>query len=306
MIRMARRGLLSTTTIGLALGFLAASAAAAPDTYVSALGRDGGSCTRLRPCRTFAAALAATDPAGTVLALDSGTFSTSSLLINQSVTIAAEPGVRAVLRPASDSAVYVDGGASDVVVLRGLSFIAPPGTATPSSGIIYNSAEALYVEHCTIDGFPTKGLLVLDRNRLVVRDTVVRGARVGISLDGPVHAALDNVTIADSEFGVLSGLGAQASIRNSLITGNGTGLLVDAGFETVTAELSIENCLITHNQTGVEVRTANSTGRLSNSTVTNNGVGAHASGGVLETRGNNTIRGNGTNVSGTLTPVSGE
>jgi hypothetical protein len=307
MVRVGRRTLLSSTAIGIALGIFVGPAAAAPETYVSAFGRDGGSCSRMRPCRTFAAALAVTDPAGTILALDSGTFSFRYLSVVRSVTIAAAPGVRAVLRPASDAAVFVNAGASDTVTLRGLTFVAPAGAATPFNGIVYNpGAAALYVENCTIVGFPTKGMLVLNHGRLVVRDTVVRGGVVGISLDAPVRPALENVTITDSEFGLLSGLGAQASIRNSVITGNGVGLLADALLGTLIAELSIEDCLITHNQTGIEVRPPTSTARLSNSTVTNNGIGVNVSGGVLETRGNNTVRGNGTNVSGSLTPISGD
>ncbi len=308
MTRVARRNVVSATVMGLSLGSLAGTAAAAPETYVSVLGHDTAPCSRIRPCRTFAAALRVTDAGGTLLALDSGTFGVSYLTVTRSVTIAAAPGVHAVLRPTGSAAVFVNAGASDVVTLRGLTLVGGAGTSPAFNGVIDNpETGALYIENCSIVGFPTKGILVLSHGRLVVRDTVVRGGVVGISLDGPVRAALEHVTITDSSFGLLSGLGARAAIRNSLVTGNGVGLLADALFPEAGAELSIEDCLITHNQTGIEVRPPASVARLSGSTVTNNDIGVSVAGaGVLETLGNNTVRGNGTNVSGSLTPISGE
>jgi len=133
----------------------------------------------------------------------------------------------------------------------------------------------------------------------------VRGGVVGVSLDGRVRAAFDGVTISDSQFGLMSSLGATASIRGSLVTGNGVGLLIDGAIEGRTAELNVEDCLITHNDTGIEVRTA-ATARLSRSTLTDNTTGIRVGSGVLETRGNNTIRGNATDVAGALTPIAGE
>ncbi len=306
MALMTRRVVFHAVVTLAVISGAAAQAAAAPVTYVSVRGRDRAPCTALRPCRTFAAAVAATDPGGMVVALDSGVFSFSHLNLTQSITIAAAPGVHAILRPSSFAAVSVNADASAVVTLRGLTLLAPAGATPPFNGIVYNSAAALYVEGCSISGFPTKGMIVLSAGRLVVRDTTVSGGVVGISLDGHVRAALERVRLGESDFGLMSSLGATASIRDSLVSGNGVGLLADAAFDGESAELSIESCLITHNDTGVEVRPHATTARLSRSTVTNNGTGLLVSGGVLETRGNNTVRGNGSDVSGPLTPIAGD
>jgi len=74
------------------------------------------------------------------------------------------------------------------------------------------------------------------------------------------------------------------------------------------AELDVDNCLVFNNAAaGISIDSVSSAGtvRVSNSTVINNGIGFKNSVGVFQSRGNNTVRGNGNNTQGTITLISG-
>jgi nitrous oxidase accessory protein NosD len=90
------------------------------------------------------------------VALDSGRFASAFLDVRKAITITAAPGAHAEIST-SDFGVYVNAGASDVVVLRGLVFRGSPSTA--NTAIVLNSARALHVENCVISDFPTSGTL---------------------------------------------------------------------------------------------------------------------------------------------------
>ncbi len=84
------------------------------------------------------------------------------------------------------------------------------------------------------------------------------------------------------------------------------------GFEVDWGDLNIESCVVSNNGTGIYstvVPSPNgpSTVTVSKSIVTNNlNYGFRQSGtSVFYSRGNNTVRGNGTDTSGTITPLAG-
>jgi hypothetical protein len=285
----------------------AGPAGAIDQAYVSVDGRNAWPCTRARPCRTFARAYEVTDPGGSIVALDSGRFASSHLDLRKAITITAAPGVHAEIAT-SDFGVYVNAGLSDVVVLRGLVFRGSP--STPNTAIVLNSAQALHVEGCVISGFPTYGIGTYGANvQLFVRDTVIRDTYIGISFfSWPVsRASLDRVRLEHNEFG-LGVFKGQVTVRDSVASGNAqVGFLVD-GFED--AQLNLEDCMASNNGHGIRASSAGANdrgvARVSRCVVTGNETGlAQWGGGVIETRGNNTVGGNGTNVSGTLTPLGG-
>jgi hypothetical protein len=113
------------------------------------------------------------------------------------------------------------------------------------------------------------------------------------------HCRIENHT--DAAFIALDGV--KASVRNSVSSGNLSGF--SAGGLNRAAELNIENCLVTNNSAyGIVTINFDGTIRVSGSTVTNNGTGFAQSGSlVLESFGNNRVRGNTTNASGTITTV---
>ena len=278
----------------------------ADQTFVSADGRDTWACTRAKPCRTIAQALSVTSAGGTVMVLDSGRFSEAPLDIRQAVSIVAAPGVIAELT-STNSAIYVTAALTDVVVLRGLTFTGQP--TTPNNGIVYNRAAALHVENCVVSGFPTKGILSLSQQKLFVSDSVFRGNFIGVSLDSHTIATIDRVRLENNGWGLVAGLGARATVRDSVASGNtNVGFLASGMFDD-NPEMNLEGCMASNNGSGIAAEGfsgGSAVARVSRCIVTNNTVGlAQRLGGAVESRGNNTVRGNGTDVSGVVTPIPG-
>src|SRR5258708_25866007 len=111
-----RGAILTTVLLSVAL---AQVAAAAPRTFVRSTGSDVNPCSLAAPCRNFAAAIAAVDAGGEVVVLDSAGYGVFT--INKAVTVVAPRGVYAGISGASGTALAVAAGATDVVVVRGLS-----------------------------------------------------------------------------------------------------------------------------------------------------------------------------------------
>ena len=280
------------------LTFVAAlSAMAGPRIFVSGLGNDANPGTREQPKRTFASALIVTDPGGEVVVLDPAGFGSSTLTIDKSVSIIVPAGIFGGIRVTSGNAIIVAAGPSDTVVLRGLTL------NNGTDGIVFQSGAALHVENCIINGFSSAGILVPssagDNARLYVKDTICRRNFNGVICRAG-RASLDHVRLEQSgNIGLFAGVGAQVSIANSVASGR-HGLWGDG------SELNIEACLVANNNARGITSAGAATIRVSNSTVTNNGTGLTIfTGATLESRGNNTVRGNVVPVEGTITPFSG-
>jgi parallel beta-helix repeat protein len=292
------------TVAALAVLLAAPAASRAIDqSFVSAGGRDAAPCTRARPCRTFARAVAVTSAGGSVVALDSGRFASAYFVIDKALTITAAPGAHAEIYT-SNFGIYVNAGADDVVVLRGLVFRGTP--STPNQAIVLNSAKALHVEDCVISGFPTHGIGTYGGTRqLLVRNTVIRDGFVGIYFWGTPASrlSLDRVRLENNDFGLYLNSGS-ATVRDSVATGNEhDGFAVEYG-----AEMNLQGCTASNNGTGIRATglgAQRGLARVSGCVVTGNGVGIAAAGdGIVESRGDNTVAGNATDVSGTLTPLA--
>jgi parallel beta helix pectate lyase-like protein len=274
-------------------------AIAVPRVFVSGLGNDANPGSITSPKRSFASALTVTDPGGEIIVLDSAGY--GPVTINKSVSIISPTGVYAGITATSGDGVDVSIGSSDTVVLRGLTITGAGG----SSGINFTAGGTLHVEECVIGGFSTDGILANGGAgaQLFVKDTICRKNGDGIDIIAG-KGSLDHVRIeANTSHGLFVN-NARASIANSVASGNTfVGLLGSSS-----AELSIESCLVANNNTGISASgtAGETTVRVSNSTVTDNPLaGISVSAATLESRSNNTVRGNGTNVSGTITPISG-
>src|SRR5207302_4023776 len=134
---------------------LAASlpAAAVPRTFVSGLGNDANPGTLTSPKRSFGSALTVTDPGGEIIVLDSAGY--GPVTINKAVSIISPPGVYAGVTVTSGDGITVSAGASDVVILRGLTINGAGGT----NGINFTDGAALHVENCVISRFSNDGIV---------------------------------------------------------------------------------------------------------------------------------------------------
>jgi len=273
-------------------------------TFVSGLGNDANPCTRSAPCRNFAQAVSQTSTGGEVVALDSAGY--GPFAITQAVSIIAPPGVYAGISVFSGDGIDINAGASDTVVLRGLTVTSQGSTG---SGIVFNSGGTLHIEGCVVSGFratpSAAGIGFVGPGNLLVEDSTARANTFGILVapsSGTAVASIDHVRmVGGTGEGLHVASGAKVVVRNSIASGGGAGFVVIAG--TVSpAELNIENCVASNNfGTGVDATSISgvATVRLSNSTITDNGGGLFNNG-VLLSRGNNTVEGNGTDISGTI------
>jgi hypothetical protein len=317
----------------LSILFVSSAAGQAQRTFVSANGNDGNSCGHTDPCRTFAEAVSQTSPGGEVIVLDSAGY--GPFTIKQAITIEAPGGLYAGISVSSGDGIDVSAGPSDSVVLRGLTVNNKGGSG---SGIVFNSGNELYVEGCLVTGFSSAtGIAAVGPGDLMVKDSTVRGNGTGISVQpsaaamaaiqrvsaeanstglsftGPITATLDLCSFLCNEFvGLSAGDGSSVTVRGSIASGNTRGFAAHAK-TSLPVQLNLENCVASNNADAgfivgpdiVGPDMPSFVGRVSNSTITHNGTGLSVIGpGVLLSRGNNTVEGNQTDVSGKIASYS--
>ncbi len=272
----------------------------------AATGNDAASCNSINtPCLTFQGAVNQVSAGGSVIVLTTGGY--GAVTIGKALTIEAPESVVAFIHPASGDAITVNAGASDTVVLRGLSLSVGTG-----SGIAFKGGGVLQIERCVLHGFST-ALSVVVPGLVLVRDTTIRASSVGVGVatgvTGAAQVVLERVRLKGNQYGVLSTSNSYVTVRASNVSGNvQAGLVVDSHLGGgTTAEMTVEDCLVAHNGVGVESLAYNSslaTIRVSDSTVMNNGTGLWQDGGSLLSRTNNSVVGNTTNTIGTITPYA--
>jgi hypothetical protein len=284
--------------VGCAVAFAAAPGAeAAARVFVSVNGNDANTCSNIAtPCRTLNAGITQVDAAGEVIVIDTGSFAGAN--VTKSVKINVPTGVVAF----SASPITVAAGASDVVVIRGLTVKAvTPGVGV---GVDFTGGGSLYVENCVIDGWQI-GIHVSSAGRIYVTDTTVRNSAVE-GLLASVGSGTASVTVDLSRFegndcGIFSGTNAKATVRDSVASGNAE------GFCAVGGQLSIHNSVAANNSQDGVLAEGGSTIRIGSSIVTNNVVaGLNNSASTIESLGNNLVQGNGTDTIGTITVVAGK
>jgi hypothetical protein len=270
-------------------------------TWVSVDGNDGSDCSRASPCRTLSAAFAKSAPGAEIDVLDSGDFGTVTL--NKSITVLA-PGVLGGIQAATGTAITINAGATDKIVLRGLTI---DGLNSGLDGVSFLAGGALYVENCTINSFGRYGIDFAPVNgsgKLFVTDTIIRNNGVGatgtglhlIATTGPGFvASVDGLRSENNVAGIKAETLGVITIRNSLAANNGY-----SGFSAVTPagsgslRMLIENSVSTHNGTnGVLASGGFATVTMSNLAVTDNLNGLiQSSGGTIISFGNNRVQGN--------------
>jgi hypothetical protein len=249
--------------------------------FVSSTGNNANDCTRDAPCRTLQTAIDAVPQRGVVQILDSGTYG-QTITITKSVNVVAT-GVAATI------GVITINAPNAVVALRGLHITGRNNT-TSFGTLSVDNAASVFVEDCDVEGAPGihEGMRVNADDALVT----IKGS-----------------TFRDNGFyGLIistNSTGAQAVVENSRFLNNGSAGIHNVGSAS---EISIDQSVVAGNANGVFVGNG-ATVRVSNSTIVNNSgnglINSAGSPGTLLSRGNNTVSGNGTNTSGTITALGG-
>ena len=295
---------------------LSAAAEAAEARFVARNGNDANNCLRPTPCRTLQRGVDVTPSGGELIVVDSGTYG-SSLTIAKSITISAD-GVTATL--GNPGSITID-GAAQVVALRGLHLqgVGVAGT----SGIVVSAAAAVHIEACVVERFGGHGVLVTADTDLFVNDSIVRdNAGSGLRVDAAgAKLTVDNSRVVGNGGHGIFSRATQSAINRTVASGNGIGIQQSGGRMNVLWTIAAQNggsgyAAAIGGRMTLEFSVARGNGsyglrvfkssaaRILNSAFTNNVVGLQNDG-SLETRGNNTVRGNGTEVNGPLTAISG-
>ncbi len=279
------------------LAFASIAQAQASRTWVSGVGDDANPCSRTAPCKTWAGAISKTAACGEIDALDPGGF--GAVTITKSITLDGT-GTMASILASLVTGITVNAAATDVVTIRGISI---NGFCNGLRAMNILQAKTVNVEDCVMFRFAGPGILVNESSdiNLNVRNTVIRD-NTGSGLDlntssGLVKASLSNVSLIGNNHG-LQAKNNTRIIANNCVFSNNTTNGVFADSTSGVATIRVWNSLISTNGTGVR---AGNTGGPSGVEIgqcqivnnTGNGV-LIGSGGVVETFGNNSIRGNAT------------
>jgi hypothetical protein len=241
----------------------------------------------------------AVDPGGEVVALDSAGY--GAFTVTKSVSVVGPPGLYAGVTATTGRAVTVSVGANEVVVLQGLSITGAGAT----DGVWVTGTGTVFVDRCVISGFSHDGIGLIGAGLLVVTDTTARQNAVR-GLGASVSSGVGRVTVEGSTFEGNGGEGLQAgansivTVADSVLSGNDKGAEVASN-----GEINLQASELAHNATaGLSCPSASGRVRATDLLVVKNGAGfAQANGCNFDTLGDNVVRGNASNVDGTVGPV---
>jgi hypothetical protein len=288
---------LSLTIAATSLVLLAAAPAhaQASRTWVSGVGDDANPCSRTAPCKTFAGAISKTALNGEINCLDPGGF--GAVTITKSITIDCHEVFASILFSGTNGVniPFSSFAAADVrktVRLRNINF---NGVDTGIIGIRITGAVAgstVIIEDCLIDGtFGGAANGISDERtgggELYIANTTVRNAGANGILISPggaaapvagqrINASFDNLRVLNASVaGIFVSNNGRVIINRSMIAG--------------------------HSQVGVALAGALAAIQvnISNSTISNNGIGVGNLGGTITIRlSNNDISFNTTAIQG--------
>ena len=280
------------------LAFASLAQAQATRTWVSGVGDDANPCSRTAPCKTFAGAISKTAAGGEIDALDPGGFGTVS--IGKALTIDGS-GTFASILNAGTTGIFVNGGANDIVTIRGLSIQGVRQSTSPGiTGIKFNTGKGLNVLDCIIQNQGTNGIhATLNATAfLYVRNTVIKNC-AGDGLSATTSSGQIKVAIKDSSFTENgNGLHALANSRVSadqcdFSNNTGAGVFADGAAGVGVANIS-NSSIYNNGGAGVQAQTGGAVARINNGDIIQNvGKGALVgAGGEVDTWGNNRFVGN--------------
>lgn len=289
-------------------GCVSIAQAQASRTWVSGVGDDANPCSRTAPCKTFAGAISKTAACGEIDALDPAGY--GAVTITKSITIDGT-GTFASILASLTTGIIINAASTDVITIRGVSI---NGFCNGIRGMNILQAKTVNLEDMVIFRFNGEGVLVnessdiqLNVRNSVIRDNVGDGINVTTS-GGTVKVTLDNVRLSGNQDGIHARQSSRVVANNCVFSQNtANGVLSDA--TAAFATVRVWNSILSLNG-GAGLRAGNAGGGTSGAEIgqnqinhnTGNGV-LVGTGGVVETFGNNSIRGNGTDLCPSCTAV---
>jgi hypothetical protein len=255
-------------------------------TFVSTAGTDNPSCSLASPCRHFSAAVAATVAGGEVDALDPGAY--GSFTISQAISIEGQ-GWAYVAPPPNGNAITISAGGSDKINIRGVS-LNGVGTAN-TTGIKCNGGGSLNIQNSVVRNFGGGGIAIVGCANVAISNTLVSDNGTGISFSTP-------------QLSTIKGIVSQSTVANNA----GDGILLNP--TNSLAQVMVVDTVVVNNASanltaGLHAVSPGANLTISRSVITDNGTGVFNDGATaVNTYVDNKISGNGTDVTGTLAPLS--
>lgn len=301
---------------------MAAATTGGPALYVSpTTGKNTGVCPIKTPCATLGYAISKALPSSQIYVVAPGDISEPTTInITKSVQIIGDPNGNRVVAPPNAAAFTINAAAGDKITMKRFAVVGIPyGAAAPgTNGIVFNSGNALRLEHMTFGGF---GQAASDGYSV----KFVPGSFASLSKLEVFDSVSDGVKGA--HFYILGGAaGVNAVFLNShMVNSSGDAIIADSGGAGATRvsldHVEIANTTNTsvHAQNGARVTVNHSLVRssatailadsapviLNDATVTFNTTGVNAAGtGTVYSLGNNNISFNTTGLAVALSPIS--
>ncbi len=268
-------------------------------------------CPNASPCKTFAAALGVVADGGEIIALETGSY--GNVFLGKSVALIGAPGVHAGIVASSGGAAIEVSGAGTHALLRNL-FIAGAGA---THGVYMASGESLAMDRVVISDFPSgHGVSVNATAKVQISDSLLRDNHIGAYLINGVTASITRSKfLGNANNGILVGgnsasTSTRADISQVLVTGTGGGWGISAQslLGTTTVRVQVTRSTITRSDSGLVA--SSTSGGVANLTVNRSRVSGNVTGlyqtgagATLRSRGNNTLSGNGSNSSGSVTSL---
>jgi len=307
--------------------------------YLAIGGNDANPCTLPQPCRLLPAALGAVADGGEIWLLDSANYNTATVNVTKSVNILAVPGAVGSVVATGGPAISI-ATAGVKVSLRNLVIVPLPGGGG-TEGVLMTNGSSLTVEQTLLSGLTGVAILVNAPATVKIADTTIRGGLDGVRLQNGARATITRSVIGTAGtsyavhvWGTAAGTLTTASIADSTLESGWVGAFAYSENATATVRLEVRGCQVDRNAYGLYAMsslggtaTLAASGNLVASTsghalaadgagakawaagnmVADNGTGLAAlNGGVFESAGDNAVRNNGTNKSGTITVVARE
>jgi hypothetical protein len=278
----------------------------------SPAGNDANPCTLPAPCRLLPAALAAVADGGEIWMLDSANYNTATVNITKSVSILAIPG-------AVGSVVAVGGPAISItapglrVALRNLVIVPLPASGAVN-GINVTGTSSLTIEESLIANLPYSGIYAVGTGTVRIANTIIRnnGQYAVWAQNGMTVSIAGTKMLGNDMGGVLAnGLAASttttAIVSDSVIVGGSEGIFAYAAVAGAVAKVFVTRCTVEGTFYGLDSETGGAGSALVSvgaSMITNNNSAWYQSGtgSVIESSGNNQMRGN-VGSTGVLTPA---
>jgi len=291
--------------------------------YLASYGNDANPCTVGAPCRLLPAAISAVSSGGEIWMLDSANFNSGTVDIGKNVIIQAIPGqVGSIVPVATSPAITIQ--PNTTVTLRNVAIVT--NANNPGTDGIVMTTGSLAVEDSVFEvwgsNFATPNgvaIKITGAGFLSVRNTTFRHGYRGIWASG--GARVDVTTSKFVDFAVTLGAGVYAEATPSgtvtrVAVAHSEFARLYAGFwlEGVTSGGIVTGSLlgssVTHANYGVVSEnvgggTTNLAVSGSQLTLSSYGMFQYGTGSVLESLGNNLVRNNPSNTSGTITIVGG-